>query len=184
MNGDNFSGVAYTTITYSTDAIGDLGLVTALTFGTDGDTIMARINEEEGEAIMFFVPGQLTLGTPTQYWDFSTMNNPAQIEVTATLIDYYGNAVSDADVMITATGAVAIYWPVAPILANQGVTNDDGQITFNVEYDQGICAPIPNSDPTLYEDFTSTIVAYLLIPQQVTSDPLEILFVRTYQGGP
>ena len=84
--------------------------------------------------------------------------------------------------MITATGAAAIYWPVAPIVANQGITNEDGQITFNVVYDQGICAPIPNSDPTLYEDFTSTIVAYLLIPQQVTSDPLEILFVRTYQG--
>ena len=182
LNGDNFPGVAYTTITYSTDAIGDLGLVTALTFGTNGDTIMARINEEEGEAIMFFVPGQLTLGTPTQYWDFSTMGSTAQIEVTATLIDYYGNAVSDADVMITATGAAAIYWPVAPIEANQGVTNDDGQITFLVVYDQGICAPIPNSDPLLYEDFTSTIVAYLLIPQQVTSDPLEILFVRTYQG--
>ena len=110
------------------------------------------------------------------------MGEEAQIEVTGTLIDYYGNAVSGADVMITATGAAAIYWPVAPILANQGVTNDDGQITFLVVYDQGICAPIPNSDPLLYEDFTSTIVAYLLIPQQVTSDPLEILFVRTYQG--
>jgi hypothetical protein len=143
---------------------------------------MARINEEEGEAIMFFVPGQLTLGTPTQYWDFSIGGSPKQIEVTGTLIDYYGNAVSDADVMITATGAAGIYWPVAPIEANQGVTNDAGQITFVVEYAQGICAPIPNSDPLLYEDFTSTIVAYLLIPQQVTSDPLEILFVRTYQG--
>ena len=182
LNGDNYPGVAYTTITYSTDAIGALGLVTALTFGTDGDTIMARINEEEGEAIMFFVPGQLTLGTPTQYWDFSTMGLTAQIEVTATLIDYYGNAVSDADVMITATGAEAIYWPVAPIVANQGITNDDGQITFLVQYDQGICAPIPNSDPQTYEDFTSSIIAYLLIPTQITSDPLEILFVRTYQG--
>ena len=114
LNGDNFPGVAYTTITYSTDAIGDLGQVTALTFGANGDTIMSRINEDEGEAIMFFVPGQLTLGTPTQYWDFSTMGSTAQIEVTATLIDYYGNAVSDADVMITATGAQTIYWPFMP----------------------------------------------------------------------
>ena len=84
--------------------------------------------------------------------------------------------------MITATGAAGIYYPVAPVEDNIAPTNDDGQVTFVVRYDQGICAPIPNSDPLLYEDFTSTIVAYLLIPQQVTSDPLEILFVRTYQG--
>ena len=186
LNGDNFPGVAYTTITYSTDAIGDLGLVSALTFGTDGDTIMARINEDEGEALMFFVPGQLTLGTPTQYWDFSTMGSTAQIEVTATLIDYYGNPVMCEDcIMITATGAQNIYFPIVGAVDNIGDTDiegQEGQATFYIEYDQGICAPIPNSDPLLYEDFTSTIVAYLLIPQQVTSDPLEILFVRTYQG--
>ena len=115
LNGDNFPGVAYTTITYSTDAIGSLGQVSALTFGTNGDTIMQRINEDEGEAIMFFVPGQLTLGSPTQYWDFSTMGATAQIEVTGTLIDYYGNAVVEAPIMITATGAANIYWPVAPV---------------------------------------------------------------------
>ena len=182
LNGDNFAGVAYTTITYSTDAIGSLGQVSALTFGTNGDTIMQRINEDEGEAIMFFVPGQLTLGSPTQYWDFSTMGATAQIEVTGTLIDYYGNAVAEAPIMITATGAANIYWPVAPVVANEGVTNSDGQITFLIEYDQGICAPIPNSDPQVYEDFTSSVTAFLLIPTQITSDPLEILFVRTYQG--
>jgi len=186
LNGDNFPGVAYTTITYSTDAIGDLGLVTALTFGANGDTVMARINEDEGEATMFFVPGQLTLGTPTQYWDFSTMGSTAQIEVTATLIDYYGNpVVCEECIMITATGAQNIYYPLVGVVDNIGNTNiegQEGQAVFYIEYDQGICAPIPNSDPLLYEDFTSTIVAYLLIPQQITSDPLEILFVRTYQG--
>ena len=182
INGDSFSGVAYTTITYSTDAIGSLGQVSALTFGTNGDTITARINEDEGEAIMFFVPGQLTLGSPTQYWDFSTMGSTAEIEVTGTLIDYYGNAVAEAPVMITATGAAAIYWSLAPTPTNQGVTNSDGQVTFLIEYDQGICAPIPNSDPQVYEDFTSSVIAFLLIPTQITSDPLEILFVRTYQG--
>jgi len=184
LNGDNFPGVAYTTITYSTDAIGDLGLVTALTFGTNGDTIMSRINEDEGEAVMFFVPGQLTLGTPTQYWDFETMGSTAQIEVTGTLIDYYGSAVSEAPVMITATGAANIFWMVGAVteLTNEGLTNSDGQVTFLIEYDQGICAPIPNSDPQVYEDFTSSVTAFLLIPTQITSDPLEILFVRTYQG--
>ena len=186
LNGDNFPGVAYTTITYSTDAIGDLGLVTALTFGTNGDTIMARINGDEGEAMMFFVPGQLTLGTSSLYWDFSIDGNPAAIMVTGILIDYYGNAVSEAGVMITATGASQIDWEIAPgIFINDtftGETNNDGEVTFRINYSQGICAPIPNSDPPLYEDFTSTIIATLLIPTQITSDPLEILFVRTYQG--
>jgi len=186
LNGDNFPGVAYTTITYSTDAIGDLGLVTALTFGTNGDTIMSRINGDEGEAMMFFVPGQLTLGTTDFYWDFSIDGNPASIMVTGILIDYYGNAVSEADVMITATGASQIDWEIIPdIFVDNtyiGETNDNGEVTFRINYYQGICAPIPNSDPLLYEDFTSTIIATLLIPTQISSDPMEILFVRTYQG--
>ena len=84
--------------------------------------------------------------------------------------------------MITATGAATIAWTLAPTPTNVGITNSDGQVTFLIEYEQGICAPIPNSDPQVYEDFTSSVTAFLLIPTQITSDPLEILFVRTYQG--
>ena len=185
LNGDNFPGVAYTTITYSTDAIGNLGLVTALTFGTNGDTIMARINEDEGEAMMYFVPGELNLFANFLYWDFSLDGNPAEILVTSTLTDSYHIAVSGADVMINATGAAQIDWEITPgiFVPNTyiGETNDDGQVTFRLTYLQVICPPLPNSDPLLYEDFTSTVITTLLIPIQITSDPLEIQFVRTYQ---
>ena len=185
LNGDNFPGVAYTTITYSTDAIGNLGLVTALTFGTNGDTIMARINEDEGEAMMYFVPGELNLFANFLYWDFSLDGNPAEILVTSTLTDSYHIAVSGADVMINAPGAAQIDWEITPgiFVPNTyiGETNDDGQVTFRLTYLQVICPPLPNSDPLLYEDFTSTVITTLLIPIQITSDPLEIQFVRTYQ---
>ncbi len=180
LNEDNYPGVAFTTIIYSTDAIGDLGYVTALTFGANGDTVMARINEDEGEAIMFFVPGQLLLAGP-QYWDFTLFGNPAILTIIGILTDYYGNAVVNAPILLSATGASAIYWPFSPIENNIGYTDSTGTVTFTVEYDQGICSPVPNSDPQTYEDFTSTVVAQLLIPQAITSAPLEILLVRTYQ---
>ena len=56
-------------------------------------------------------------------------------------------------------------------------------VTWVVEYDIGICAWIVGTtDPPQYEDFTSSITATLLIPQSITSDPIDILLVRTPEG--
>jgi len=184
LNGDSYSGLAFTTIIYSTDAIGDIGYVTALTFGADGDTVAVRINEEEGEATMTFVPGTLILSAATTYVDFTALGaNTAQLSITGTLQDFYGNPVNGAPIALNAPGAANIYWPIAPISNNVGTTDEDGVVTWVVEYDIGICAWIVGTtDPPQYEDFTSSITATLLIAQSITSDPIDILLVRTPEG--
>ena len=184
LNGDSYSGLAFTTIIYSTDAIGDIGYVTALTFGADGDTVSVRINEEEGEATMTFVPGTLILSAATTYVDFTALGaSTVQLNITGTLQDYYGNPVNGAPIALNAPGAANIYFPAVPIVNNVGTTNDDGVAVWVVEYDIGICAWIVGSDdPAQYEDFTSSLTATLLIAQSITSDPLDILLVRTPEG--
>ncbi len=184
LNGDSYSGLAFTTIIYSTDAIGDIGYVTALTFGADGDTVSVRINEEEGEATMTFVPGTLILSAATTYVDFTALGaSTVQLNITGTLQDYYGNPVNGAPISMNAPGAANIYWPAVPIANNVGTTDEDGLVIWVVEYDIGICAWIVGSDdPAQYEDFTSSLTATLLIAQSITSDPLDILLVRTPEG--
>ena len=184
LNGDSYSGLAFTTIIYSTDAIGDIGYVTALTFGADGDTVSVRINEEEGEATMTFVPGTLILSAATTYVDFTALGaSTVQLNITGTLQDYYGNPVNGAPISMNAPGAANIYWPAVPIANNVGTTDEDGLVIWVVEYDIGICAWIVGTDdPAQYEDFTSSLTATLLIAQSITSDPLDILLVRTPAG--
>lgn len=106
LNDESFSGVAFSQITYSTDAIGDIGRVKALTFGTNGDTVSALINEGEGDATLFFLPGQITLMSSFQYWDFTLpqASTTAVAEITAIVIDFYGNPVADAPIAFGGTG--------------------------------------------------------------------------------
>ncbi|MBU36313.1 MAG: hypothetical protein CMG29_03805 [Candidatus Marinimicrobia bacterium] len=184
LNGDSYSGLAFTTIIYSTDAIGDIGYVTALTFGANGDTVSVRINEDEGETTMTFVPGTLVLSAATTYVDFTALGaTTVQLDITGTLQDFYGNPVAEAPIALNAPGAANIYWPASPISNNVGITDENGQVIWVVEYDQGICAWIVGTeDPAQYEDFTSSITATLLIAQSITSDPLDILLVRTPEG--
>ena len=184
LNGDSYSGLAFTTIIYSTDAIGEIGYVTALTFGGNGDTVSVRINEEEGETTLIFVPGTLVLSAPTTYVDFTALGaTTVQLDITGTLQDFYGNPVAEAPIALNAPGAQDIYWPATPISNNVGTTDENGQVIWVVEYDRGICAWIVGTeDPAQYEDFTSSITATLLIAQSITSDPLDILLVRTPDG--
>ena len=184
LNGDSYSGIAFTTIVYSTDAIGQIGFVTALTFGADGDTISIRINQEEGETTMTFVPGTLVLSASTTYIDFTALAaTTVQISVTGTLQDYYGNPVAGAPVALNAPGASDIYWPAVGFSNFIGITDENGQVAWVVEYDRGVCAWIVGTtDPAQYEEFTSSITATLLIAQSITSDPMDILLVRTAEG--
>ena len=105
--------MAYSTIVYSTDAIGDFGRVRATTYGTDGpdedteaDSVTALINEGVGDAAMFFLPGQLTLTANATYHDFSlpVITEEVAITITAILIDFYGNPVVDAPISFVGTG--------------------------------------------------------------------------------
>ena len=269
LSGNATSGVARSTIVYSTDAIGAIGRVRALTFGANGDSVVSYINEGEGDATMFFLPGQVTLMADATYWDFTLNGNPALIQVTAIVIDYYGNAVVDAPIAFTGTGVNAFYELGYETYTDSGVqgagigdlcfswrdygldddpstldwgtfndhhdgfdTNNDGLVdtsevsepfddfgmdgvdgTYDqgegngewdgysmigcepivltdedgfariiFEFDQALCTLANQDDETgicTWDDFTASLSATLLIPTITTSEPLDILLVRS-----
>ena len=104
ISGIATSGVARSVIVYSTDAIGDIGRVKAITFGANGDSVYTHINEDEGDATLFFLPGQVILMADATYWDFTFSADPATIMLTAIVNDFYGNAVVGAPVAFNGTG--------------------------------------------------------------------------------
>jgi len=269
LSGNATSGVARSTIVYSTDAIGAIGRVRALTFGANGDSVVSYINEGEGDATMFFLPGQVTLMADATYWDFTLNGNPALIQVTAIVIDYYGNAVVDAPIAFTGTGVNAFYELGYETYTDSGVlgagvgdlcfswrdygldddpstldwgtfndhhdgfdTNNDGLVDISevsepfddfgmdgvdgtydqgegngewdgysmigcepivltdedgfariiFEFDQALCTLANQDDETgicTWDDFTASLSATLLIPTITTSEPLDILLVRS-----
>lgn len=116
LDGNANKGVAYSSLVYSTDAIGDFGRVKATTFGSDGpdadtiaDSVSALINEEVGDAALFFLPGELSLTASATYFDFSlpTPEEEVEITITAILIDFYGNPVVNAPISFVGTGVEA-----------------------------------------------------------------------------
>ena len=271
LSGTATSGVARSNIVYSTDAIGDIGQVRALTFGTNGDSVVSYINEDQGDATLFFLPGQVSLLADATYWDFSLNGNPALLQISALVIDFYGNPVVDAPVAFGGTGVNAWYELGYETYTDEGVlgagaadgcfswrdygaddnpetldvgtfnsqhdsfdldgdglidtaevsepfldygqdgiegtfdvgegngywdgysmincepvvrTDDDGYARIIVEFDEALCtlANIDDStDPATctYDDFTASLSATLLIPEITTSDPLDILLVRS-----
>ena len=276
LSGTATSGVARSNIVYSTDAIGDIGQVRALTFGTNGDSIASYINEGQGDATLFFLPGQVSLLANATYWDFSLSGNPALIQVSALVIDFYGNPVVDAPVAFNGTGVNNWYEFGYETYIDEGVlgagaadgcfswrdygadddpetldmgtfnekhdafdmdgdgladtaevsepfddfgqdgvdgtfdegegngywdgysmincepvvrTDADGYARIIVEFDQALCT-LANVDDTQtpnvcsYDDFTASLSATLLIPEITTSDPLDILLVRSPAACP
>ena len=285
LSGTSTAGVARSTIVYSTDAIGSIGRVRALTFGGDndndgvsGDSVYSYINEDEGDATLFFLPGQVSLIASATYHDFTLgsaaapANQPALIEITAIVVDFYGNAVVDAPVSFTGTGVSNFYEVYYENYADIGVngagvgdgcfswrdygrdddpqtldwgTNNDNHDGFDldgdgfvdstesseisepfsdfgfdgvedtfdegegdgewygyhmigcepivktdengyakiiVEFDQALCTLANQDDDTnecTWDDFTASLSATLLIPEITTSDPLDILLVRS-----
>ena len=69
----------------------------------------ALINEDVGDAAMFFLPGELSLTANATYHDFSLPNPTEEVEITITaiLIDFYGNPVVDAPISFVGTGVEA-----------------------------------------------------------------------------
>ena len=271
LSGTATSGVARSNIVYSTDAIGDIGRVRALTYGAGGDSVVTFINEDEGDATMFFLPGQVSLMASATYHDFTLNGNPALVQITAIVIDYYGNAVVDAPIAFNGTGINNFYevqyenvdwadegvngagagdgcftwrdygldddpstldWGTyndnhdsfdttgngewdsqeiseffndygldgVPNTSDEGEgngewdgysmigcepivkTDEDGFARIIVEFDQALCTLANEDDETgicTWDDFTASISATLLIPEITTSEPLDILLVRS-----
>ena len=275
LSGTATSGVARSNIVYSTDAIGSIGQVRALTFGANGDPVESYVNEGEGDATLFFLPGQVTLLANATYWDFSLSPNPAKVQISALVIDFYGNPVKGAPIAFSGTGVSKFieigyetytdaglnpeedpnfgeddscftwrdygrddlaanmdegqgnsqhdsFLDSLGVLENSEIsepfddfgidgvdgtfdegeadgkwngyskincepivkTDSDGYARILVEFDQAICT-LANVDDTTdpstcsYDDFTASLSATLLIPEITTSDPLDILLVRS-----
>ena len=270
LSGIATSGVARSNIVYSTDAIGDIGRVRALTFGAGGDSVVTYINEDEGDATLFFLPGQVSLMANATYWDFTLNGNPALVQITAIVIDFYGNAVSGAPIAFNGTGINNFYevqyenvdwldegingagagdgcftwrdygldddpstldwgtyndnhdsfdttgngewdsqeiseffndygldgfpntsdegegngeWDGYSMLGCEPIvkTDEDGFARIIVEFDQALCTLANEDDDGIctWDDFTASISATILIPEITTSEPLDILLVRS-----
>ena len=269
MGGEPVEGVARSSIVYATDAIGDIGRVRALTFGANGDSIYTYINDDEGDAIMFFMPGQITMIASASYWDFTFNGEPAEITITAIVNDFYGNAVVDVPISFSGTGVSAFLevgteaytdegvnglgaddgcftwrdygsdddptttdwgnfndmhdaidttgdgvWDVSEVsepfddfgadgvdgTADEGeadgewdgysmigceaivLTDKNGYAKITVQYNKELCILANEDEDTgicTWDDFTSSITATLMIPQITSSDPMDILLVRS-----
>ena len=109
--------------------------------------------------------------------------NTAPVIITGALHDVYGNPVNQAPIALNAPGSSNIYSPGAPFGNYLGYTDDEGLVTWEVQYGIGVCSWIVGTeDPAQYEDFTSSVTATLMIAQSITSDPLDILLVRPADG--
>ncbi|NQU67092.1 MAG: hypothetical protein HQ510_04030 [Candidatus Marinimicrobia bacterium] len=178
---ENFTGHAYSTVHFAPEAIGDLGRVTATTYGANGDTITARINNDE-DAQMYFVPGQVIITNDISYYDF-TLEGTSQILVTATVmvIDFYGNAVKEVPVSFSGVGVDSwVEVPNYPIYQLFGPTVDTDQNGFariSAIFLRELCIfqNMDDSDPDnpvcTYEDFEASITGTLMISQVTSSDP-------------
>ena len=272
LSGQATSGVARSNIVYSTDAIGDIGQVRALTFGTNGDSVASYINEDQGDATLFFLPGQVTILAEATYFDFTLeATTLAELQISALVIDFYGNPVVDAPVAFGGTGVGGWKEVVYEAYTDEGVlgagvgdgcfswrdygadddpetldmgtfnqrhdsfdttgngiydtsevsepfddfgqdgientfdegeangfwdgysmincepvvrTDEDGYARIIVQFDRALCT-LANIDDTqnpqvcTWDDFTSSLTATLMIPEITTSDPIDILLVRS-----
>lgn len=183
LNGQSYPGVAFSTVIYPSRDIFSVAQITALCFGGDldsngvfGDSVYASV---ENDVVMPFFAGNLLVTVNPAFWDFTTMSPtpsapiPAPIQITATLTDYYNNPVEHGHLIFAATGASDLQPP------NPVVTDANGQAIVVGTFDPGICIPQPNTDPQLYEDFNATVMATLIDPIMISSEPVEILFIRS-----
>lgn len=172
LSNDNFPGLAYSYLIYPSRGIFDVGRIQAYTYGVGGEVI---IDSVENDALLPYYGDNLILVATPTFHDFTTGGSPVNIQLQAILTDYYSNPVENANILFIAPGG-------GFLTANPTVTNGDGIALAMVQYVQDICPPIPNTDPQLYEDFTSSCTAILLDPMGATADPTDIVLVRSYQG--
>ena len=188
INGDAYHGMAWTRLYYNSGVIFDTLKIIARTWGADGDTIRAIINEDaDSIQILPFYPGNLLVIPSAQFYDFQpALNpNPSQIGVTLTAIltDYYNNPVKNARILFGSIGAAA--WdPLDPDTGMPIVkTNAQGIAQITVFFAAGLCTPNFDAagDPISYNPFGALVWGTLLDPQSISSDQSDIQLVRTMQ---
>lgn len=180
QDGDHFPGNAYTTLYYPSSVTFDTFNLHAVSWGANGDSVESVVKVNGDTPRYPFNPGQLLLSGIPLFWDFTLQGNPAQIAFTATLIDKYGTAIDNGPIMFNATGVSQ--WLDAngnPVQQPIAITNSQGQATLIGVFNQGLCTPIPGTDPQQYNTFEAVASATLLLPQQTNSDEVTISFIRS-----
>ncbi|MBT3228298.1 MAG: Ig-like domain-containing protein [Candidatus Marinimicrobia bacterium] len=189
LNGDAYHGLAWTKLYYNSGMIfSDLQIV-ARTWGANGDTVRAIVNEDaDSTQFLPFFPGNLLVFAELQFHDFQPADNPnpaqVPVQLTAVLTDYYNNPVNNGRILFGAFGAAA--WdPLDPETGMPIVrTNDQGIAQITVFFDAGLCTPNFNADNTVnsYNPFTAQVWGTLLDPQSIGSEQVSIQLVRTIQN--
>lgn len=91
----------------------------------------------------------------------------------------YHETYTDSDENAVWTGYSHIQDCGTPIVK----TDSDGYTRVVMSFAQDICTPIPNSDPQQYNEFTATVTAILLDPVSISADPVQISFIRSWDGN-
>ncbi|MBT4359906.1 MAG: hypothetical protein HOD11_02940, partial [Candidatus Marinimicrobia bacterium] len=189
LNGDAYHGLAWTKLYFNSGTIFDTLQIIARTWGADGDTILAIVNEDaDSIQILPFYPGDLLVIPDIRFHDFQPANNPAPLQVpvvlTAVLSDYYNNPVNNARILFGSFGAAR--WD--PVDEETGMpivrTNSQGIAQITVFFDAGLCTPNFNADGSVnsYNPFTAQVWGTLLDPQSIGSEQSSIQLVRTIQN--
>ncbi|MBT4580425.1 MAG: Ig-like domain-containing protein, partial [Candidatus Marinimicrobia bacterium] len=110
-DGDTTHGLAFSTLVYPGDEVGETVSVVAYTWGDDingdgvyGDSIGAIIENNNGDVGLIFVPGIVMLTSSVSYYDFTLNPDPAIITITATVLDFYGNPMMDVPISFEGVG--------------------------------------------------------------------------------
>ncbi len=189
LNGESFHGMAWSKLYYNSGVIFNNIQIIARTWGADGDTIRAFINEDaDSTQLLPFAPGELIVYPDRSFYDFqpAANPNPSQVPVllTAILTDFYSNPVNNARILFSAFGAAG--WdPLDPETGQPIVrTDDQGVAQITVFFDAGLCTPNFNADGSVnsYNSFTAQVWGTLIDPQVTPSEQSNIQLVRTIQN--
>ena len=170
-----FPGVAWTNVIYSSGNIFANTVLKAQTYNSEGAFLIVDSRDTHGGAplLLPFQPGQIAVSSTANFWDFSIFGTPTDvITITATLTDYYQYPIDLGRLQLTAPGA--------DILSDvTQYTDENGQVEWDIQYTDAVTPPTGVDPPISYQDFTSTIVVQLLDPLQTSSDPLDILLIKS-----
>ena len=184
LNGDAYHGLAWTKLYFNSGTIFDTLQIIARTWGADGDTILAIVNEDaDSIQILPFYPGELLVIPSIQFHDFQADPTQVAVSLRAVLTDYYNNPVNNARILFQSFGAAG--WdPIDPETGLPIVrTNSQGIAEITVFFDAGLCTPNFNADGSVnsYNPFTAQVWGTLLDPQSIGSEQSSIQLIRSIQ---
>ena len=195
-SGDAYSGIAWSSIYYSSATTFSRIVIKAQTFTNDLNDqnqlliIDSRDNHDGEATILPFQPGQIIVSSSVQFWDFNPEIDGHDfagftdaITIQAQITDYYGYPIDNGNVILVAQGAAFEGFNGADNpFENPKTTNAQGIAQWTIAYNEALCQPESNEPPITYADFTSSVVVQLLDPTQISSDPVDISLTKSEIG--